>query len=103
MSRICPTCSTEAAEGTAFCAKCGSKLAGDSPVTPAEKMRGAQAATAADKTNEQPLWRGGFSPKAMYGSWILAGVVTIAAAIASAVVPFPPTWLIAVAVVAVLW
>jgi uncharacterized membrane protein YdbT with pleckstrin-like domain len=66
-------------------------------------MRSAQAATAVDKSAEQPLWRGGFSPKAMYGSWILAAVVTVAAGIVSALVPLPPTWLAAGAVVGVLW
>jgi uncharacterized membrane protein YdbT with pleckstrin-like domain len=66
-------------------------------------MRAAQAATAGDKAAEQQLWRGGFSPKAMYGSWIFAAVVTVAAGIASALVPMPTTWLVAGAIVAVLW
>jgi uncharacterized membrane protein YdbT with pleckstrin-like domain len=68
-----------------------------------EKVRAAQAASAASADPEEELWRGGFSPKAMYGSWLLAAVVTIVAGVASALIPLPATWLVAGVVVVVLW
>jgi uncharacterized membrane protein YdbT with pleckstrin-like domain len=52
---------------------------------------------------EQQLWQGGYSPKAMYGSWLLAGIVTIVAALASILAPNPAVWLVAAVVVPVLW
>ena len=71
--------------------------------TPADKLRAAQTAGAANTELEQPLWHGGYSAKAMYGSWLLAGVVTLIAVVASVVVPLPLTWLIAVVIMAALW
>jgi membrane protein YdbS with pleckstrin-like domain len=68
-----------------------------------DMLRAAQTASAANAEPEQPLWQGGYSAKAMYGSWILAGVVTVIAVVAAVVAPMPLTWLIAGGVVAVLW
>ena len=103
---LCTACNTEVASGSAFCPKCGAKIGG-APVaaaaTPADKMRAAQAASAASAEPEQPLWHGGYSPKAMYGSWILAVVATGAAFVASVLIPTPITWMIAAGVVAAIW
>lgn len=40
----------------------------------AEKMAGGR-----NVAPERSLWQGGYSPKAMYGTWVLAGVVTVVA------------------------
>lgn len=40
----------------------------------AEKMESNQRSTA-----ERSLWQGRFSPKAMYGTWVISAVVTVAA------------------------
>ena len=103
---LCPACQTEVPAGSTFCPKCGAKLGAVPPnaaPTPADKMRAAQATSAANAEPEQDLWHGGFSPKAMYGNWILAAVATTAVAIVSAIVPTPITWIAACAFVAVLW
>jgi uncharacterized membrane protein YdbT with pleckstrin-like domain len=52
---------------------------------------------------EQDLWKGGFSPKAMLGYWLLAGVVTIVAIVAGIVTMNPVIWIIGLGVAFSLW
>ena len=99
---ICPDCKTELPANSTFCSKCGRKLAEAGP-TAAEKLRGGQAAAASEPAAEQQLWNGGYSIKAMYGSWALALLVTIAAVVAAILLPNPITWLVAAVVVIALW
>jgi membrane protein YdbS with pleckstrin-like domain len=109
---LCPSCNAPLADDAVFCSKCGAKIGGAPPAmaakgagTPVERMRAAQAsaAGAAGSEAERELWRGSFSPKAMYGSWLLAGIATIVAAALSVIVPNPITWLAAGVIVAVIW
>jgi uncharacterized membrane protein YdbT with pleckstrin-like domain len=106
---LCPTCNTPLAADAAFCSKCGAKMPG-SPTpkpqgTPAEALRAARASAAdpAGSQAEQELWRGSYSPKAMYGNWFLALLATLIAAVISVVLPTPITWLAAGVIVVVLW
>jgi uncharacterized membrane protein YdbT with pleckstrin-like domain len=101
---LCPTCSSEAPAGSTFCPKCGAPLGGSpaAAATGADKLRAAQAsAAAAGNDAEQTLWHGRYSPKAMYGSWMLAIAVTIAGIVAG--VFFPPAWIAVAIGVPVLW
>jgi uncharacterized membrane protein YdbT with pleckstrin-like domain len=53
---------------------------------------------------EEELWQGGYSPKAMYGSWLGAAVATVAGLIA--VLMFSPDatgWMIFGAAAAIVW
>src|SRR5262245_38568515 len=102
---LCSACQTELPSGSAFCPKCGAKVAAapHAAERPADKMRSAQAAAAASTEREQQLWHGGFSPKAMYGSWILAVLATSTAIVASILIPTPITWIVAVAAVGAIW
>ena len=52
---------------------------------------------------EDDLWKGGFSPKAMIGYWLLAGVVTIAAVVVGVVFNYAVVWIIGIAVAGSLW
>jgi uncharacterized membrane protein YdbT with pleckstrin-like domain len=101
---LCPNCSTDVAAGAAFCPKCGTRM-GTAPTTmaatPADKVRAAQTASAANTEAEQELWNGRYSPKAMYGSWMVAIAVTIAAIVAA--VLFPAAWIAAGIGVPVVW
>jgi len=47
--------------------------------TPKDRFKESAEARQADNDNdeEQDLWSGGYSGKAMYGTWILGGIVTI--------------------------
>jgi membrane protein YdbS with pleckstrin-like domain len=68
--------------------------------TPAEQMRGNRGPS----EPERPLWEGSYSPKAMYGSWLLGILITLAALVLSVVFfAIPPVWMAALAIVAVLW
>lgn len=104
----CPQCAAAVPTGSAFCPKCGSPVASDaaaavSKPTPVEQVRQRAAAAGGDNDAERQLWQGGFSPKAMIGYWLLAGLVTIAAIVASVLFPDPMVWMVAAAVAAALW
>src|SRR5262245_51788893 len=101
---LCPACQTDVPAGSAFCSKCGAKLGPVAPSaapTAADKMRATQTTSAAATEPEQELWHGGFSPKAMYGTWIVAVLVTAAGIVVSLLMP--PAWTAAAAVVAAIW
>ena len=115
---LCPSCSTEIRADSAFCPKCGQRLdsatapaaAGPAPppataATPVEQMRTAQAAgsSAAAAEPERELWHGGYSPKAMYGSWLLAVIVTLVAVLLCVLVPLLMVWIAAPIIVVALW
>lgn len=53
-----------------------------------------------DHDPEELLWTGGYSPKAMVGSWVMMSILSVSALIASVVMGH---FLIALAVVVVLW
>jgi membrane protein YdbS with pleckstrin-like domain len=101
----CPACTADVADDSVFCPQCGARLkaagsgslaaearmageaaapvAGGAP--PADRMKAA-AATAVRRGSgdvaETELWTGGYSPKAMYGGWMAAGLATIAGIVA---------------------
>jgi membrane protein YdbS with pleckstrin-like domain len=104
---LCPSCSTQVPAGSTFCPKCGHRLgepARAAGSTPAEQLKAGNRPTAGSDDPEQQLWHGSYSPKAMYGSWFLAGVVTIVAIAVSVI--FSATVFVPVAagiIVVVLW
>jgi membrane protein YdbS with pleckstrin-like domain len=70
-------------------------------VTPTERLQGAQAA--APQEPEHELWRGGYSAKAMYGGWVFAALVTVAAVVLAAVAYNPVAWMAAAIAVPAVW
>jgi uncharacterized membrane protein YdbT with pleckstrin-like domain len=60
---------------------------------------------------EHKLWEGGYSPKAMYGTWLTLGIITVGTILALILLPtfgvMPEgnqmVWLIALGVIAALW
>lgn len=113
----CPVCNAEIPADSAFCPKCGqsvsagapgssvaaSSVAASSAATPAERLRSAPPAGGAPPEPEQELWRGGYSAKAMYGTWFLGILVSAAALVAGVFVTHPLTWIVALAAIFVLW
>jgi uncharacterized membrane protein YdbT with pleckstrin-like domain len=100
---LCPDCKTQVPADAAFCPKCGRRMS-PAGVSPADKLRTAQSAAAASSNDpEQTLWHGGYSFKAMYGYWLVALLVTIAALVASVMLPNPITWLVAVVLAIAIW
>lgn len=51
---------------------------------------------------EEQLWEGGYSPKAMVGTWLLCLLLTVAAIVATVMVPELP-WLVTLVAIVVLW
>jgi membrane protein YdbS with pleckstrin-like domain len=110
---LCSSCKNEVPADSQFCPKCGQRV-GAAPVaaaaplaatgaTAVEKMRAATPAAPHQPEPEHELWNGGMSPKAMIGSWVLAGIISIAAAVASVIVPNPITWIAAAVIVPLVW
>lgn len=87
----CPQCSTETASDAAFCHKCGAKLgskanaksAGDA--TPKDQF--VDKLPRPGDAPENDLWHGGYSGRAMYGTWLLLLGATIGAIVLAVFVP----------------
>ena len=100
----CVSCGTEIPSNASFCPKCGAKAAGS-----LAKLSDAAAPSPTDMLRrpdvgddiEQTLWSGGYSGKAMIGSW-LAGAILTAGLIVAAVM-FSEWWMIFAGVIAVIW
>lgn len=107
----CPSCAAEINEEAAFCQACGAKV-GALPL--AGRSAGKGAAAEADWSPddgglrspsgrrddpEVELWTGGYSPKAMIGSFIGAAALTVAILIASMIFPLAIWLLLAAGVV----
>ncbi|MFO0944133.1 MAG: hypothetical protein U0930_25775 [Pirellulales bacterium] len=55
------------------------------PKTAVEQFKDmATSKTDAAQTPERSLWTGGYSPKAMYGSWVITALITVAVLVAVA-------------------
>ena len=84
---LCPQCGAEVLKDAIFCHKCGHRIAeqfalgeqppGTAAAAPAEKFKAAAAQLDASDAEEQELWHGGYSPKAMIGAWCASALVSI--------------------------
>lgn len=105
----CVACGSPVPADAAFCPKCGQRMTGEASIskasvtTPAERLRQSGAAAPTSAGDEQDLWRGGFSPKAMVSYWIFAAIVTVGAIIAGVLLPEPITWTVGLGIAAALW
>lgn len=81
----CDKCGADVDSKSLFCPQCGNQLAADSAGIPdaepttRDRFRYAAANRQQGGESEQALWEGSYSPKAMIGSWIAAGVATLVA------------------------
>ncbi len=111
----CPKCATEVQIEAVYCPACGARL---DEVADARPMSDSNAegkqnfnqrvevSRAKSDTAEQELWQGGFSPRAMVGPWILCGVISIVALIASFFlmpVLTPVVWMVTIPALLLLW
>lgn len=110
----CPKCGAEVQAEAVYCHVCGVRLDASPPDAPEEdavaegkENFNQRAAVSRGRTDtvEEDLWQGGFSPRAMFGTWIGCGLVTavalMAALLLSAVAPW--LWMIALPAVLALW
>ncbi len=104
----CPDCKTDAPPASTFCPKCGMKLV-DAPMksaapTAADKFKQAVAdRQSSPDPAEEPLWKGSYSPKAMIGNWILAGLITVAGIAAGVLSLNPAVFMAAGAIAVTVW
>ena len=81
----CPACGADVVAAAVYCHKCGHRLdsEGTSPAvegssTSAGAFQQIAAASWEEKDKpEEELWRGGYSSKAMIGSWVISGCVSL--------------------------
>lgn len=106
----CPKCGSEVQAESVYCQSCGARLDGQVPnPAPAEGKqqfnRRVESRQARTDTTEEELWKGGFSPRAMVGSWIATGVITVVALIVMAIfaLAMPIVWLIGGLAIVALW
>ena len=96
----CSQCGAAAPAGAAFCSQCGAQLGADAAEQHFGPARVSSGNSRHDNTPEEDLWTGSYSPKAMTGPFIGAGLLTVVGIIA-ATFAGPVGW-IAVAIGAVL-
>ena len=126
----CVDCDIELPEDAVFCHRCGARtnddaVAGERHVDaiashddggtdaggqrlsarPGQLRSQVSGLMSTPDEQEHDLWEGGYSPKAMLGSWVAASVASVVIMLVVVVFPFaiPFAWLIAVAVVVLLW
>ena len=125
----CTECHAEVVETSVYCHKCGERLdfgkEDEAPTatveqsatphpepsrsednqTATERLRGAIESTRENNNVvEEQLWKGGYCGKAMMGSWILSGLVTVALLVLAIIIwNSPILWYIVLGVVVLLW
>ena len=73
----------------------------EAPVSPRQQVASRQSPRGEDEP-EETLWRGGYSGKAMVGTWLLLGLISVALLVASFFIA-EFSWLIAIGVIVVMW
>ncbi len=109
----CPKCASEVQSESVYCHICGARL--DEPPTNGDALGAnddaagkevfnsrVEVSRAKSDTAEQELWQGGFSPRAMIGTWIICGVISVVALIATVFLT-PVAWLVTIPALLLLW
>jgi membrane protein YdbS with pleckstrin-like domain len=121
----CPACGADCVEQAVYCHKCGERLdtvgqeypgdvpeappaANDAQDAPAADVRerleqGATARRSSEDEEEQEIWEGGYSPKAMIGAWLLSGLVTLVLLVVGFTVWRKWVWIAVALLLAALW
>lgn len=106
----CHACGAGNADEAAFCQKCGVSLTGQPPGGPsnarptaADGLRAAATSAGKGSEQEEKLWTGGFSGKAMLGTWFAALLLSIGLVVLAMLMPIPVLPFIVSGVIALLW
>lgn len=101
----CPSCGEAVAANAAFCQACGYSLKANSGGDPSAKLRENANAHAHDE-EEVHIWEGGYSGKAMIGTWVIAALISIGLLVAAFFLMVPTamwSWAVAGGVIALIW
>jgi uncharacterized membrane protein YdbT with pleckstrin-like domain len=90
----CNQCGAEVPTGAAFCAQCGTQLKAAAAAPDRNVGAGRVQGKVPASTPEKELWSGSYSPKAMIGQFIGAGIIAILALVGGSFVP-PIGWIVA--------
>jgi hypothetical protein len=117
----CPACQADVPLNSHFCPKCGERLDGAPPKigakiaaesagpagSPAERFKekmGAPSTSDTASDQEEMLWQGGYSPKAMFLWWIAAAIATLALIVGIVfTLAIPPVPLVLGALIVLAW
>lgn len=99
----CPKCSAETDDKSQFCSKCGKSLSDEAGSAERFKQSLTSRSGAANVA-EEDVWQGTFSPKALYGTWLLCAGLTLAAiGLGAMFIVVPVAWVALVVGLVVLW
>ena len=96
----CENCGAEVAEQSAYCHKCGHRVG--QPARNAEALTRPAGGRAAEPPDETTIWEGTFSPKALYGPFLLCAVLSVAILVVGLIF-FAPAWPIAAGLAVLIW
>lgn len=90
----CKKCSGEAPAGSVFCPTCGARLDGAAEAATDDAPIGMQRVVAASRGRggsqvEEEIWSGAYSAKAMAGTFLAVGVLSVLAAVLAALGGLP--------------
>lgn len=99
----CTACGAAIPDAAAYCPSCGAKVGAAAPLAPAEP--GLRATSGRKDEPEEELWSGGYSAKAMMGTFIGVTLLSLALLIAAIFVApaFALIWPIVGGVVILIW
>lgn len=99
----CPQCGRESPRESAFCPGCGSRLDGSIASGAAKLSAKSPPVAPSDGTSdEQELWSGSYSAKAMVGTFVGAAILTFLGVFV-ATLAGPPGWVIFLIAAALVW
>lgn len=93
----CTGCGREVSADASFCSHCGAKLSTESG--PNDQVFSPGTSDQAEQ--EEQLWEGGYSPKAMVGSWLSGGLASVVLSVGCFL--FPPAIPIFIGMIILLW
>jgi uncharacterized membrane protein YdbT with pleckstrin-like domain len=98
----CAACGADVPHDASFCPHCGLKVGAAPPTdSPSKSFLNRMSKGADEPEPEEELWEGGYSGKAMLGSWVVAGLATIALIVVA--VLFLPSVYVVLALIALIW
>lgn len=103
----CPKCGKDTVAEAVYCHHCGERLplADDVAQTAVEQFKDSVASRQSLRDEpEQELWAGGYSSRAMWSTWAMLGVASLALIVLAIVFSFNTTgWLLAIGAIVLGW